>query len=474
VVLTCTFLPGAGASAASALPDVGIEPAMISALASPGAPLSTAQCLEQFSVACYEPAQIQRAYDLSRLFRRGVDGHGQTIAVVDAFGSPTIASDLATFDRAFHLPKGRLKVIQPVGQVPPFDGNDPTRIAWASETTLDVEWAHVMAPRARILLVETPVAETVGAVGFSEIVAAENYVIDHHLASVISQSFQTTEQTFPTFPSLQALQPLRSAFLNAARHGVTVLASAGDQGVSGPVHDAGTLSSTPVTAWPPSDPLVTGVGGTNVQLDAAGNRTAPDTVWNDTNNAAVNEHYFNDKGPNALAGGGGKSGFFPRPAYQSSVAGVVGSSRGVPDVSMSAGCATAVEMYHSFPGEGTGWFVICGTSESTPLFAGVVALADQVAGRGLGLINPTLYSLASAGAPGIVDITSGNNTVSFVQGGKTVTVQGFTAGPGYDLASGVGTVDAAKFVPELAAQSFHHRCRFRGHHNWYWSSCQGW
>ena len=115
------FLPEAGASAASGLPDVGIEPAMISALASPGAPLTTAECEAQFSVACYQPAQVQRAYDLTRLFRRGVDGAGQTIAIVDAFGSPTIAADLATFDRAFHLPKGRLKVIQPVGQVPPFD-----------------------------------------------------------------------------------------------------------------------------------------------------------------------------------------------------------------------------------------------------------------------------------------------------------------------------------------------------------------
>ena len=209
---------------------------MISALASPGAPLTTAQCEAQFSVACYQPAQMQRAYDLTRLFRRGVDGAGQTIAIVDAFGSPTIAADLATFDRAFHLPKARLKVIEPVGPVPPFDPNDATMAGWAGETTLDVEWAHVMAPGARILLVLTPVAETVGAVGFSEIVAAENYVINHHLASVISQSFQTTEQTFPGLP---ALQPLRSAFINASHHGVTVLASSGDQGASGVVERRG-------------------------------------------------------------------------------------------------------------------------------------------------------------------------------------------------------------------------------------------
>jgi subtilase family serine protease len=92
---------------------------------------------------------------------------------------------------------------------------------------------------------------------------------------------------------------------------------------------------------------------------------------------------------------------------------------------------------------------VCGTSEATPLFAGIVALADQQAGHPLGLINPALYAMSASGAPGIVDVTSGNNTVSFKQNGLH-TVTGFQALPGYDLASGVGTVDAATFVPELA------------------------
>jgi subtilase family serine protease len=452
VIFTSLLAPASASIRAAAGPDVGIEPAAISSLASQAAPLSTAECEQMFFVACYVPDQIQRAYDLGRLFRRGIDGAGQTIAVVDAFGSPTIASDLATFDQAFHLPRARLKVIQPVGPVPPFDPSDATMEGWADETTLDVEWAHVMAPAARILLVETPVAETVGAAGFSEIVEAENYVIDHHLAEVISQSFQTTEQTFT---GLQALQPLRSAYINAAQHNVTVLASAGDQGASGPENEAGTLFPEPVTAWPPSDPLVTGVGGTQLHLDAAGNRTAPDNVWNDTYNVAVNKELGNPT-PSALASGGGKSVFFSRPNYQNSVASVVGGSRGVPDISMSAACSGSVEIYLSFPGPNPGWYLTCGTSESTPLFAGVVALADQMAGHPLGLINRQVYSLAAAGAPGIVDITSGNNTVSFVEGGKTVTVTGFSAGPGYDLASGVGTVDAGKFVPELVAASRQH------------------
>ena len=134
------------------------------------------------------------------------------------------------------------------------------------------------------------------------------------------------------------------------------------------------------------------------------------------------------------------------------MAGVVGNHRGVPDISMSAACAGSVNFYGSFPGEPAGWNVVCGTSEATPLFAGIVALADQVAGHSLGLINPALYALSAAQAPGLVDVTAGNNTVSFLQP-TLVTVKGFQAGPGYDLASGVGTVNAALFVPELAQAS---------------------
>jgi subtilase family serine protease len=131
------------------------------------------------------------------------------------------------------------------------------------------------------------------------------------------------------------------------------------------------------------------------------------------------------------------------------VAAVVGNRRGVPDIAMSGACNGAVDVYQGFPGQ-VGWFPTCGTSEATPEFAGIVALADQVAGHPLGVVNPALYALAAAGAPGIVDVTQGDNTVTFTQGGTATTVTGFPARAGYDLASGVGTVDAAAFVPELA------------------------
>jgi subtilase family serine protease len=124
---------------------------------------------------------------------------------------------------------------------------------------------------------------------------------------------------------------------------------------------------------------------------------------------------------------------------------------------MSGACNGAADMYQSFAGQAPGWYPTCGTSEATPEFAGIVALADQVAGHPLGLINPDLYLLSRLRAPGITDVVSGSNTVSFRQDGRLYTIRGFTAGPGYDLASGVGTVNAPRFVPELACLAGHRR-----------------
>jgi len=141
---------------------------------------------------------------------------------------------------------------------------------------------------------------------------------------------------------------------------------------------------------------------------------------------------------------------FRRPSFQNGVSSAVGKQRGVPDISMSASCGHPVAVYGSFSGM-DGWSTICGTSEATPIFAGVIALADQVAGHPIGPINGYLYQLAAAKDQGIVDITHGDNTVSFDQHGKFYTVPGWNAVPGYDLASGVGTVNARWFVRELAA-----------------------
>jgi subtilase family serine protease len=411
-------------------------------------PPTTAQCEATYQVACYEPAQIQQAYNLPPLYAEGVTGKGETIVIVDSFGSPTIKSDLTTFDQQFGLPAPpSFKIIKPAGPIPSFDKANSTMVNWAGETTLDVEYAHTIAPGASILLVETPVAETEGVTGFPQIVRAEEYVIKHHLGDVISQSFSATEQTFISRASVQAL---RGAYLDANQHHITVLAASGDDGAANVGLDGKTFYTFPTTTWPPSDPLVTAVGGTQLHLDANGNNTSPPTVWNDTYNGPANQFIFGDNGPNPLAAGGGKSVLFGRPSYQNGVQSVVGRSRGVPDISMSAACNGAVDVYQSFGGAQNGWAETCGTSEATPLFAGIVALADQVAHHPLGLINPALYQMSALHLPGLVDVTSGNNTVSFTQGGSKHVVPGFSAGPGYDLASGLGTVNAADFVPELA------------------------
>jgi subtilase family serine protease len=432
----------------AALADVAVRPGVMHVGRTQASPLTTADCEKLYKVACYGPQQIQQAYDLPALYAKKVTGRGATIVIVDSFGSPTITNDLKVFDSTYKLPAPpSFKIIKPVGDIPPYNPGNSDMVGWASETTLDVEYAHTIAPGANILLVETPVSETEGVHGFPQIVAAEQYVLAHHLGDVISQSFSATERTFPDPASIQAL---RAAYLQAERDKVTVLAASGDSGAADVGRDETTYYLSPVTSWPDSDPLVTGVGGTQLRFNRNGTPAVP-VVWNDTYNTAANEFADANAGPNPLASGGGLSQFFARPSYQDGVKGVVGAARGVPDISMSAACNGSVNTYGTFGGTAPGWTPTCGTSEATPLFAGIVALADQVAGHSLGLLNPALYRLAAAHAPGLVDVTSGNNTVSFTQAGRKHTVPGYPARRGYDLASGVGTVDARYFVPELAA-----------------------
>jgi subtilase family serine protease len=192
-----------------------------------------------------------------------------------------------------------------------------------------------------------------------------------------------------------------------------------------------------VNSWPSSDPLVTSIGGTQLTLDDAGNRLAPDVVWNDGYGA----------------GGGGLSSVFARPDFQDGVRKVVDGKRGTPDISMSAAVDGGVIVYYTFDPSHVGYHIFGGTSESSPEFAGIVAMADQLAHHRLGLLNNRLYDLSRSPFSGIVDMTTGNNTFGpFTNSdGNTYTVVGFDAGKGYDLASGVGTVDAARFVPALAS-----------------------
>src|SRR5450631_289595 len=298
-------------SAQHARPARAVHPLVIQFPAVPGLsfPPSTSYCLANFGIHCYQPAQLTKAYNLDGMHAAGINGYGRTIVIVDAFGSPTIQNDLHVFDQTFGLPDPpSLTIIQPAGPVPAFDPTNGDMLGWATETTLDVEWAHVFAPGANILLVETPVSETEGVQGFPEIVMAENFVIDHHLGDVISQSFGATEETFPSPASIFAL---RSSFKNAADHNVTVLGASGDAGATDYQLNLIDLYTMPVNSWPSSDPLVTSVGGTMLTLDDLGNTMTPDLVWND----------------GFGAGGGGVSAVFDRPEFQDGVKKVVGKHR---------------------------------------------------------------------------------------------------------------------------------------------------
>jgi subtilase family serine protease len=427
---------------------VAISPGVIHPMGVLAAP-SQANCVEYGYYHCLTPGQVEDAYNLPPLYARGVTGKGETIVIVDSFGSPTISRDLAVFDRQFKLPAPpSFRIITPDGKIPSWNSSDSDMTGWGGETTLDVEYAHSVAPGANILLVETPVSETEGVTGFPQIVEAENYVLAHHLGDVISQSFEATEQTFAGLAQINA-DHLRSAYERAAgeKDGPTVLAAAGDTGAADVKLNGSTYYTYPVTSWPDSDPLVTGVGGTELVAGSGG--AFRSVAWNDTDNTHIGD------GTDPSAGGGGLSVLFTRPSFQNGVKNVVGAARGVPDVSMNAACSSPVFTYQSFPQSGTpaGWYPSCGTSEATPEFAGIVALADQVAGHALGVINPTLYRLAAEKAPGIVPVTSGNNTVTFVQNGTTTTVNGFNARAGYSLVDGVGTVNGWYLAYELAGQT---------------------
>src|SRR6266436_3484315 len=434
---------------------------------------------------CFAPAAMQQAYNVSPLYERGLTGKGKTIAVIDSFGSATIANDLNVFSSAFGLPHlcGEAGVscapgmptftileIQgspPPSPPPPNNGTgQENHNLWALEVSLDVEWAHAIAPEANIILVTTPTAEILGVQGFPQMMNAVQYVVDNHLADVISMSLGAGEGTFSGRASL--LQ-LRQAFIRAQTNHVTVLASSGDGGTSNalkvPTKNPG-LIPYPSVGWPASDPLVTAVGGTRLCMDATTglmvDNTSPPSVCG--TNAGVRERGW-------PFSGGGYSILFSRPAFQTTLppgSSYVGSSvgapgpnsnmRGVPDVAFQASSGTGPLVYMTEPGTKTsgtgcgganpcsaGWYVVGGTSCSAPQWAGLIAIADQIAGGDLGYINPALYEIAADPtkyAADFFDVTIGNN--------RTTSIPGYSASKGWDAVTGLGTPNAANLLPDLA------------------------
>jgi subtilase family serine protease len=427
---------------------------------------------------CFTPTSMQASYNLPPLYAANENGKGMTIAIIDSFGNPNMASDLGNFDTQMGLPhmcgepgvtctsgmptfqhvywNGQTQVMAP----PPGSNGtgSQTRNIWALETSLDVEWAHTIAPGANILLMTTNPAETLGVQGFPAMMNAEQFIVDHHEATVISQSFAAAEETFA---STQSLLNLRHAFISAASNGVTVLGSSGDGGTANtfftPVKHPATIPF-PTVEWPASDPLVTGVGGTYLCTDPATglgvDTTDPPAQCQPPTNPGVREVGW-------IGSGGGFSHVFARPSYQDTLpAGStpIGAMRGVPDIAYQASSRTGVLVYDTAPGDAqgglncpsgnpcsAGWYVVGGTSSSCPQWAGLVAIANQIAGHGLGLINPALYSLASGPNYGtyFFDVTTGNNQAD-------PAVPGFPATTGWDPVTGLGTPNAANLVPALA------------------------
>ncbi|MEU9456470.1 S53 family peptidase [Streptomyces sp. NPDC048277] len=421
------------AAAPTAVPHTLAVPAAVGHTLVHGvsSPLTSEQCQTKWHINCYTPLQYRTAYDLNALYKTGITGKGRTIVIVDSYGSPTVQHDLDVYSKQFGLPSTKVKVVK-WGHVPAFDPKNSDMTGWAGETTLDVEMAHAVAPAAKIVVVETAVSETEGTTGLPEMMDAEKYMVDHNVGDVISQSFGATENTFPGFAKgdFSSIKKLRYAFQDADRKHVTVLAASGDGGATDLQADGKTYYSKRVNSWPSSDPLVTSIGGTQLHLDDKGKRVKPDSVYNDYG-----------------SGGGGQSHVFTRPSYQNGVKSVVGTRRGTPDISMSAAVNGGAWVYSSFDPTATGWDVSGGTSEATPLFSGIVALADQAAGHRLGNIQKRLYALYShhATGTGVVDVKDG--TDNSYQG-----VTGYKAVKGYDLATGVGTVDAKPFVQALAKE----------------------
>jgi subtilase family serine protease len=405
-------------------------------------PPTNAFCLANIGVPCYGPQDIRTAYGLNSLINAGYKGAGETIVLIESYGSPTIAADLHQFDSDFGLPDPpSLKVLAPLGTAP-VDLTQPDPQGWAFETTLDVEWSHAIAPGAAIVVLTSPVDETEGVQGLPEFLELEQYALDHNLGKIISQSWAATENTLfydaagPQGPKVIADY---TAFYERARlEQVSVLASAGDNGSQNAKTYSETLGAPtsfytfPTVNFPASSPLVTAVGGTTLHLDASGNYQY-ETVWDDTSNSAG-------------AGGGGISQLFPIPDYQQltlprQTRATLGNHRGIPDISYNADdYNSAILVYTSFLGpiggpSSVGYYLIGGTSEGAPQWAGIVADLNQLAHAPLGFLNPKLYALGGLGLfPDFGrDITKGSNAY----GG----VPGYNATPGWDPASGWGTPD---------------------------------
>ena len=390
------------------------------AAASRSAPLNCAPPNVKL-IPCFSPRAYEVAYGVAPLLSRGIDGHGVTVAipalaqVPASRGGPTdIRQDLATFDRKFGLPPARLQVVNTIARsATPYLTND--------EELEDTEMVHAIAPGATLAVVLVPANATESTANFTaDLTKVVQAAVARH-AAVISISASVGEHLVTRAEAAR----MHAALVQASQQHVTVVASSGDNGA---ISDDGPPRQV---SLPASDPLVLAVGGTILGA-APGGTYHGEMAWNGGTDGSA----------------GGYSSLYPRPSYQDGVPGSgaprAGEGRGVPDVAASADHASGMALAFS---DGSLRSAV-GTSGSTPLWAGMIALADSAAGRSLGFVNPALYAIARGPAyhRTFHDVVTGDNSVVWPTG----VFIGYDAGPGWDPVTGWGSPDARYLVPLLA------------------------
>ena len=398
-----------------------------------------------FAPCGYTPQQIKGAYGIS-----GYDGSGQTVAIIDAYAAPTIVQDTNQWSTNRGLPT--LTANQLIQVVAPGTYNHPEKglfqdpQGWYGEETLDVEAVHGMAPAATIVFVGAPN-------NFQDLDAALNHVVDRHLASIVTNSYGFNTEILPA----GYIKPQEDTILQGVVEGIGIYFSSGDNS------DESLVQGHITTDWPASSPFVTAVGGTSLAVSPSNNYLF-ETAWGTTTSSWTGTKWSPTPPGSWLYGsGGGVSRIFAEPSYQ---VGVVPNSvfqaqgrtgRAVPDTSAVGDPNTGylIGETQTFPNGTVAYseYRIGGTSLSSPLVAGIMALADQAAGHTHGFANPLFYSLAGSAA--FTDIVSPSSTVAVVRANYVNSIDAsagvvyrlrtmnqtlsLTSTPGYDDVTGLGT-----------------------------------
>ena len=336
-----------------------------------------------WSIKGHTPDQVKGAYGIS-----GFDGTGQTVAIIDAYASPTILQDANQWSTNRGIPQfgttggGTFTQVVAPGTYNVNDNRAQSPTGWYGEETLDVEAVHGMAPNANVVYVGAPN-------NYQDLDAAMNHVVDRHLAQIVTNSYGFHGDARLPFGYVK---PLNDTFIQAAIEGIGIYFSSGDSG------DETSVLGYAQTDWPASSPWVTAVGGTSLGVDA-GNARVVETGWGTSSYNCNKSTLACTRTVYLYGSGGGVSTLFAEPQYQID-AGLSFTGRGVPDVAALGDPNTGylVGQTQTFPttcngpgGASYDEYRVGGTSLSCPIIAGIMALSDQKAGFAHGFANPFFY-----------------------------------------------------------------------------------